>query len=190
MVSRPRGVSRVWGGFACGPSTLWRSEVAVLVVRRRSHLVVSWSLREGCSCCYVPCVASVVAQCVRVVVARLAVDSLAVVFPGWRTVAGKSRRSAPGCLRRIWGFSRDCFALISAVVVLPQGLRMMPWWFWWRFSKDRLALLLLVVVFSRMVYVVLSFGWCILVKGCCHDALPRRNRVAVAVPFPVTMVSR
>ncbi|MQL97910.1 hypothetical protein Taro_030613 [Colocasia esculenta] len=25
---------------------------------------------------------------------------------------------------------------------------------------------------------------------CCHDALPRRDRVAVAVPFPVTMVSR
>ncbi|MQL84073.1 hypothetical protein Taro_016573 [Colocasia esculenta] len=36
---------RVLGGSACGPSTLWRSEVVVLVVRRRSHLVVAWSRR-------------------------------------------------------------------------------------------------------------------------------------------------
>ncbi|MQM16327.1 hypothetical protein Taro_049283 [Colocasia esculenta] len=35
------------GGSACGPSTRWRSEVAVLVVRRRSHLVVVWS-RQVC----------------------------------------------------------------------------------------------------------------------------------------------
>ncbi|MQL88073.1 hypothetical protein Taro_020625 [Colocasia esculenta] len=40
MASRPGGVSTVRGGSACGPSTLWRSEVAVLEVRRRSHLVV------------------------------------------------------------------------------------------------------------------------------------------------------
>ncbi|MQL93077.1 hypothetical protein Taro_025711 [Colocasia esculenta] len=31
------------GGSACGPSTWWRSEVAMLAVRRRSHLVVPWS---------------------------------------------------------------------------------------------------------------------------------------------------
>ncbi|MQL86298.1 hypothetical protein Taro_018838, partial [Colocasia esculenta] len=43
VVSRPSGVSRVRGGYACGPSTLWRSEVAVLEVRRHSHLVVAWS---------------------------------------------------------------------------------------------------------------------------------------------------
>ncbi|MQL95857.1 hypothetical protein Taro_028526 [Colocasia esculenta] len=43
VVSRPGGVSRVWGGSACGPSTLWRSEVVVLAVRHRSHLVVLWS---------------------------------------------------------------------------------------------------------------------------------------------------
>ncbi|MQL83590.1 hypothetical protein Taro_016085 [Colocasia esculenta] len=30
MASRPCGVPGVWGGSACGPSTLWRSEVAVL----------------------------------------------------------------------------------------------------------------------------------------------------------------
>ncbi|MQL98595.1 hypothetical protein Taro_031307 [Colocasia esculenta] len=44
MVSRPRGVSRVRGGFACRPLTLWRSEVTVLVVRRPSHVVARWSL--------------------------------------------------------------------------------------------------------------------------------------------------
>ncbi|MQM14639.1 hypothetical protein Taro_047574, partial [Colocasia esculenta] len=45
MDSRPCGVSGVQGGSACRPSTLWRSEVAVLGVRRHSHLVVAWSLR-------------------------------------------------------------------------------------------------------------------------------------------------
>ncbi|MQL97115.1 hypothetical protein Taro_029801 [Colocasia esculenta] len=43
VASRPCGVSGVRGGSACGPLSLWRSEVAVLVVRRRSHLVVMWS---------------------------------------------------------------------------------------------------------------------------------------------------
>ncbi|MQM03552.1 hypothetical protein Taro_036337 [Colocasia esculenta] len=31
VASRPRGVSKVRGGSTCGPSTLWRSEVAVLM---------------------------------------------------------------------------------------------------------------------------------------------------------------
>ncbi|MQL87601.1 hypothetical protein Taro_020151 [Colocasia esculenta] len=41
VVSRPRGVSRVLSGSECGPSTLWRSEVAVLVLgaRRRGSSV-------------------------------------------------------------------------------------------------------------------------------------------------------
>ncbi|MQL86086.1 hypothetical protein Taro_018613, partial [Colocasia esculenta] len=43
VASRPRGVSGVRGGSACGPSTLWRSEVSVLVVRRPSHVVAQWS---------------------------------------------------------------------------------------------------------------------------------------------------
>ncbi|MQM05545.1 hypothetical protein Taro_038362, partial [Colocasia esculenta] len=47
----------------------------------------------GCSCCYVACVASVVARCVHTVVAWLA------------------------------GFSQDCSVLISTVAVPPQGLR-------------------------------------------------------------------
>ncbi|MQL76499.1 hypothetical protein Taro_008890 [Colocasia esculenta] len=49
VASPPRGVSGVWGGSACRPSTLWRSEVAVLVVRRPSHVVARWSPRvETC----------------------------------------------------------------------------------------------------------------------------------------------
>ncbi|MQM21276.1 hypothetical protein Taro_054314 [Colocasia esculenta] len=43
VASRPRGVSGVWGGSACRPLTLWRSEVAMLVVRRPSHVVAQWS---------------------------------------------------------------------------------------------------------------------------------------------------
>ncbi|MQM20621.1 hypothetical protein Taro_053646 [Colocasia esculenta] len=43
MASQPCGVSGVRDGSACGSSTLWRSKVAVLAVRRRSHLVVPWS---------------------------------------------------------------------------------------------------------------------------------------------------
>ncbi|MQM20914.1 hypothetical protein Taro_053944, partial [Colocasia esculenta] len=47
----------------------------------------------GCSCYCVACVASVVAQCVRAVVPRSALDSLAMVFPIWRMITGKSRRA-------------------------------------------------------------------------------------------------
>ncbi|MQM22973.1 hypothetical protein Taro_056033 [Colocasia esculenta] len=45
VASQPCGVSGVWGGSVFRPSTLWRSEVAVLVVRLRSRLVVAWSRR-------------------------------------------------------------------------------------------------------------------------------------------------
>ncbi|MQM20945.1 hypothetical protein Taro_053975 [Colocasia esculenta] len=202
VASRPRGVSEVRGGFVCRPSTLWRSEVAVLMVRRRSHLVVAWSrrvcqgllslvpdsvgfcgsrtissnpsgssdlwvatqisgslagvrgrvvtvgikawvcgfaiwfvcvLQEGCTCCCVVCVASVVAQCVRAMVARLVVDSLAVVFPMWRTVAGKSGCGAPSHLRRIW----VCVCLCgceSLRVVWPSPVQSCCLWNRWKVS--------------------------------------------------------
>ncbi|MQL81774.1 hypothetical protein Taro_014229 [Colocasia esculenta] len=105
VVSRPCGMSTVRGGFACGPSTLWNAEVAVLSVFRSvggdanfgvpggglGGRAVTVGVRlpckfrvcttVGCSCCCVACVASMVARCVRAVVARLAVDSLVVVFP-------------------------------------------------------------------------------------------------------------
>ncbi|MQM05999.1 hypothetical protein Taro_038818 [Colocasia esculenta] len=67
-----------------------------LPCRIRVHATV------GCSCCCVACVVSVVARCVRVVVVRLALDSLAVIFPVWTTVVGKSRCGAPGRLWQIW----------------------------------------------------------------------------------------
>ncbi|MQM13722.1 hypothetical protein Taro_046652 [Colocasia esculenta] len=46
MASRPRGVPGVRGGSACGPSTLWRSEVVVLVW----DVVLTWLLcgLDGC----------------------------------------------------------------------------------------------------------------------------------------------
>ncbi|MQL98954.1 hypothetical protein Taro_031670, partial [Colocasia esculenta] len=46
-------------------------------------------LQKGYSCCYVACMASVVARCVLAMVTRLTVDSLTMVFTAWRTVAGK-----------------------------------------------------------------------------------------------------
>ncbi|MQL77099.1 hypothetical protein Taro_009508 [Colocasia esculenta] len=107
-----------------------------------------------CSCCCVVYMVSVVTRCVHVVVARFALDSLAVIFPVWRTVAGKSRCSVccvaslvESCDTCLWllsawrwlvvssgevlpesfsvgsSGSEDCSVLISAVAVLPQGLR-------------------------------------------------------------------
>ncbi|MQM03669.1 hypothetical protein Taro_036457 [Colocasia esculenta] len=43
VASRPHGVSGVWGGSACGPSTFWRSEVVMFVVRCPSHVIAQWS---------------------------------------------------------------------------------------------------------------------------------------------------
>ncbi|MQL92805.1 hypothetical protein Taro_025438, partial [Colocasia esculenta] len=45
VASRPRGVFEVRGGSACGPSTLWRSKVAVLVLSK----VVSCFRSSCCS---------------------------------------------------------------------------------------------------------------------------------------------
>ncbi|MQL99193.1 hypothetical protein Taro_031911, partial [Colocasia esculenta] len=48
VVFRPRGMFGVWDASACGPSTLWRSEVAMLVVRCPSHMVAQWSPSRVC----------------------------------------------------------------------------------------------------------------------------------------------
>ncbi|MQM10866.1 hypothetical protein Taro_043764 [Colocasia esculenta] len=73
----------VWGsGWFC----LWALDLVEVCGFPTRFVCV---LQEGCSYCYVACVASIVARCVHAVVARLVVDSLAVVFPVWRTVAGK-----------------------------------------------------------------------------------------------------
>ncbi|MQM02293.1 hypothetical protein Taro_035064 [Colocasia esculenta] len=69
-------------------------------------------LQVGCSCCYVARVASVVTRRVRAVVARLAMDLMAVVFP----CRGRLQAS-PGAVLL------DCSMFVSVVAVLPQGLR-------------------------------------------------------------------
>ncbi|MQL75012.1 hypothetical protein Taro_007384 [Colocasia esculenta] len=53
---------------------------------------------SGCSCCCAACVVSVVARLVRAVAARLALDSLAVAFLVWRTLASQSRRGGGLCV--------------------------------------------------------------------------------------------
>ncbi|MQL80814.1 hypothetical protein Taro_013266 [Colocasia esculenta] len=105
-----------------------------------SEFLLLWPVRDCCCC--VACVVSVVARCVRAMVAQLAVDSLVVVFPVWRTLAGKSRRGAPGHLRRIsvrvysvcrvaslieccdtclWLLSAWCWLVVSSGEVLPKS---------------------------------------------------------------------
>ncbi|MQM19235.1 hypothetical protein Taro_052235 [Colocasia esculenta] len=59
------------------------------------------------------------------------------------------------------GFEVCCWFGWCVLVGFP---RTVPWWFWWRFSQDRLALLLLAGVFSLMVRVGWSFRFCVLVK--------------------------
>ncbi|MQL71044.1 hypothetical protein Taro_003380 [Colocasia esculenta] len=126
VASRPRGVSGVQGGSVCRPSTLWRSEVAVLVVCGFSARFVC-TLQVGCSCCCVVRMASVVTRRVRAVVALLALDSLAVVFPMWRTGAGKSRcfvcrvaSLVEHCDTCLWLLSAWCWLVVSSGEVLSE----------------------------------------------------------------------
>ncbi|MQM08804.1 hypothetical protein Taro_041659, partial [Colocasia esculenta] len=94
----------------------------------------------GCSCCCATCVASVVAQRVRAIAAWLVLDSLAVVFLVWRTLASKS--SSGEVLPE--SFSVGSGGKLFAVVLVRVSLRTVsrstvPWWFWWRFSQDLLV---------------------------------------------------
>ncbi|MQM00462.1 hypothetical protein Taro_033196 [Colocasia esculenta] len=97
--SAPGHRRRIW---VCVP--LWLREPACGVAFTGARIPCKIRVRAavGCSCCCVACVASEVARCVRAVVARLALDSLVVVFPVWKTIAGKSKCSAPGHRQRIW----------------------------------------------------------------------------------------
>ncbi|MQL81514.1 hypothetical protein Taro_013976 [Colocasia esculenta] len=79
----------------------------------------------GCSGCYAACVASVVARRVHIVAARLALDSLAVVFLVWRTLAGKSRcgaacvwRGLHRCRVVICGTGGRCPCLVGCTSVV------------------------------------------------------------------------
>ncbi|MQM12772.1 hypothetical protein Taro_045691 [Colocasia esculenta] len=76
--------------------------------------------------------------------------SLAVPSFHGRRWSGLVRTRASGGF--CFGVLSDYSVLVSAVAVLPQGLRTVPWWFWWRFSQDRLVLLLLAAVFSLMSF--------------------------------------
>ncbi|MQL84655.1 hypothetical protein Taro_017165, partial [Colocasia esculenta] len=85
----------------------------------------------GCSCCCVACMESVVARCVHVVVAQLALDSLVVIFPMWRMVAGKSRLSSCSvcrvaslvkrCDTCLWLLSAWCWLIVSSSEVLLES---------------------------------------------------------------------
>ncbi|MQL91653.1 hypothetical protein Taro_024268 [Colocasia esculenta] len=123
----------VWGGRACGVR---------LPCKFHMHATVC------CTCCCIACVASVVARCVRAVVARLAVDSLVVVFPmfcvpcciaGWCLLVvssgellsesfsvGSGGKPFVVVLVRVSPKIVPCSFL--SVAVLPQGLRE-PLWF-------------------------------------------------------------
>ncbi|MQM23652.1 hypothetical protein Taro_056719, partial [Colocasia esculenta] len=83
------------------------------------------ALQVGCSCCCVTRVASVVARRVRAVVARLALDSLAVVFPVWRACAGKCSvchvaSLVERCDTCLWLLSAWSWLVVSSGEVLPE----------------------------------------------------------------------
>ncbi|MQL69853.1 hypothetical protein Taro_002174, partial [Colocasia esculenta] len=80
----------------------------------------------GCSCCCAACVASVVARRVRAVAARLALDSLAVVFLVWRTLASQSSEVLLKFFSVGSGGSEDCSALVSAVALESAFWRVFP----------------------------------------------------------------
>ncbi|MQL93877.1 hypothetical protein Taro_026515 [Colocasia esculenta] len=98
-------------------------------------------------------ISSVVARRVRAVAARSALDSLAVVFLVWRTLASQS--SSGEVLLEFFSVGsggNESGALVVLVEVLP-GLACVA------------STALLAIVFSLMVRVVWSFGLCILVKA-------------------------
>ncbi|MQL95364.1 hypothetical protein Taro_028030 [Colocasia esculenta] len=85
-------------------------------------------LQVGCRCCCAAYVASVVTQCVRAVVVRLALDSLAEVFPVWRTrvflerCLGGSGGGSPRTGLRCFCSSTCCSVLYNGLCCLVVGL--------------------------------------------------------------------
>ncbi|MQM09907.1 hypothetical protein Taro_042790 [Colocasia esculenta] len=119
----------------------------------------------GCSCCCAARVANVVARRVRAVAARLALDSLAVVFPLREPACGVAFTGA-----ELWSVEPSG-ALVVLVEVLPGPACVV-------------SAVLLAAVFSLMVRVVWSFGLCNLVK-----VLPRIALVASGGGSPRTALS-
>ncbi|MQL81351.1 hypothetical protein Taro_013803 [Colocasia esculenta] len=71
-----------------------------------------------CSCCCIVCVASVIARRVRDVVARLAVDSLAVVFP----YGGRLQASPGAVLLVVFGAFKCACAAVAERACMWRGL--------------------------------------------------------------------
>ncbi|MQM07059.1 hypothetical protein Taro_039898, partial [Colocasia esculenta] len=91
------------------------------------NLGCSNQLQIHTSCCCAACVASVVARRVHAVVAQLALDSLAVGFLVWRTLASQSRcfvcRVAPlaeRCDTCLWSLLPWSWLVVSSGKVLPE----------------------------------------------------------------------
>ncbi|MQL75374.1 hypothetical protein Taro_007745 [Colocasia esculenta] len=112
VASRPCGMSMVRGGSTCGPSTLWKFEVAMLAypavgVPRFtafegsflfSEFLLLWPVRD-----------CMVIQRVHAMVAQLAVDSLVVVFP-----YGGRLQTSPGAVLLVVFDAFDCLCIAKA----------------------------------------------------------------------------
>ncbi|MQM04166.1 hypothetical protein Taro_036960 [Colocasia esculenta] len=127
-------MSGVRGGSACGPLTLWRSEVAVLAVRRRSHLVVRWS-RQDCSSLI--SVVAVLPQSLRCAV--VLAGAFWRVFPE-QCLGGSGGGSPRTCLRCFYSYaycsvlSDDLCCLVVGSCILVKVLpKIALCRFWWRF---------------------------------------------------------
>ncbi|MQL89611.1 hypothetical protein Taro_022188 [Colocasia esculenta] len=184
-------MSRVRGGSACGPSTLWRSEVAVLAVRRRSHLVVLWSRQNSALVVLVEVLLG--PTCIVFVALLAAVFSLMVcVFGrlGVHSGEGSSQDRPLSLLVEV--FPRSALCLFWATVVLPCGSKCVVWlgcvlerfsqdgsWRFW--SRDELPLL-------PVGLSVLQFAWALLVKHRvlvleCFGFVPSGAWVHCVVPW-------
>ncbi|MQL68127.1 hypothetical protein Taro_000398 [Colocasia esculenta] len=126
----------------------WVAEAAV------APCVVSSSESECCELLYL--------SELRVVLCKFSGRVAAVAVPrAWRVWSLGLFRAHFCCCCAASGSKVCCCCGWCILVGFPKTV---PWWFWWRFSQDRLTLLLLDAMFSLMVGVVWSFGLCVLVK--------------------------
>ncbi|MQM18415.1 hypothetical protein Taro_051406 [Colocasia esculenta] len=120
-------------------------------------------------CCCVACMASMVAQCVRVVVAQLVVDSLAVVFPLREPTCGKAFTGV-GLLpvelvesALLLELSRCSVCRVASLVEHYDTCQwLLSAWCWLVAKVHHLAALCSSVVSQNRSEVCYCFGWCIL----------------------------
>ncbi|MQM10464.1 hypothetical protein Taro_043358 [Colocasia esculenta] len=174
VVSQPCGMSTVRGGSACGPSTLWRFKEVVLVVRRRSHLVVAWSQQvRGFPASFVCTL-----QCVAVVAALLTwrVWSLGVYVLWLREPACGVAFTGVGLLP-----VEPCRLVMSSGEVLPES-----------FSVGSGGKLFAVVLNDALVVLVECAVWfgCILARfsqdGSLRFGVEGWGRHDLLCPFRLT----